>query len=126
MIYLLRPSTMKHHKNNAMSIVFFLVDGYFLIAVAFFKSAGLLAFEFVSSAIHFPKQVTITILKDFVQKLLCDFHKPTKEKPLGYPQYQCEHPRGSQWLRTFKAWYAQGLNLLTFFHKQIALSNAKA
>lgn len=126
MIYLYRPITMKHHKDKSMSVVLLFVNCYFLVAVAFFKSAGLFAYKFVTSAINFPKEMTLTIFKKFVEKLLCDFHNCTKEKPLEHLQYQCKYPRGSQWLRTLKVWYTQGLNLPIFFHKQIALSITKA
>ncbi len=126
MIYLFRPITIKHHKNDSMSVVLLFVNCYFLIAVAFFKSASLCAFNFVISAINFPKKIAVTILKKFMKKLLCDFHKSTKEKPLEHSQYQCKYPRGSRWLRTIEVWYTQGLSLKGFFHKQIALSTTKA
>jgi hypothetical protein len=106
--------------------VLLFVNCYFLVAIAFFKSAGLFAYEFVSSAVNFPKEIAVTILEKFLKKLLCDFHISTKEKPLEHSQYQCKYPRGSRWLRTIEVWYTQGLSLKGFFHKQIALSTTKA
>lgn len=63
--------------------MFLLADRHLLIAIALFEAAGSFANELVASAINLPKQNPVTVLKEFMQKLLSDFHSAPNKNPLS-------------------------------------------
>jgi len=65
-----------------MSVMFLFAKRDLLIAVAG-RPTGNLAFDLVAPAIHFPKKKTVTVLKDFIQKLLSQFHSAPNKNPLS-------------------------------------------
>lgn len=65
-----------------MSVMFLFEKRDLLVAVAS-RPAGHLPFGLVASAIHFPKKNTVTVLKDFIEKLLSQFHSAPNKNPLS-------------------------------------------
>jgi hypothetical protein len=73
---------MKHHKDHTMSVMFLFADRHLLVAMSCWPASSF-AFDLVSSSINLPKQNPITVLKEFMQKLLSDFHSSPKKNPLS-------------------------------------------
>lgn len=83
MIDLFRPTPIGHKEDDSMSVMFFLIDRHHMVAVALLEATCLFAFYLVSSAVNFPKEKAIPVLKEFVKELLCQFHSAPSKNPLS-------------------------------------------
>jgi hypothetical protein len=82
-INLLRPTTIDHKKDDSMSVIGFLIDRHHMVAVVLLGATCLFAFCLVSSAVNFPKEKAIPVLKEFVKELLGQFHSAPSKNPLS-------------------------------------------